>query len=463
MYYIYKNFKQKLKMFFTINPYNAISIAEHQYIEDSYAGVLADKSLVAYQSWGPKNIGERLNFIKTLIPVLTKNKHLLAQKAVLEMGKPLKQAIAEVDKCKLLCEFYLQNSDFFLAGKNIDTDGTESYTVHEPLGPILGIMPWNFPYWQVFRFAIPTIIAGNTVLVKHASNVAGCAQLIENLFTEAGFPDAIYQNVLISGSQVKQLIENPAVKGISLTGSEKAGASAAAAAATQIKKSVLELGGSNALIVLADADLEKTIPEAVNARFQNAGQSCIAAKRFLVHASVYDEFVEKFAKQVAALKMGDPMNDETYIGPLARVDLAEEVEKQVNDSVAMGAKIVTGGKRDNAFYEPTILTGVTTDMPVFKDEVFGPAVPVLSFDTFEEAVQLSNATGFGLGVSIFTTDIERIKQKVHLFEEGAVFINALVKSDPALPFGGIKRSGFGRELAENGIKEFVNVKTIYIK
>ncbi|WP_116789020.1 NAD-dependent succinate-semialdehyde dehydrogenase [Flavobacterium psychrotrophum] len=450
-------------MFSTINPHTAISIADHQYIADSEAGIIAEKSLVAFQSWRSENIGERLNFIKSLILTLTKNKRLLAHQAVLEMGKPLKQALAEVDKCKLLCEFYLQNSDFFLSGKNIDTDGTESYTIYEPLGPVLAIMPWNFPYWQVFRFAIPTIIAGNTVLVKHASNVAGCAQLIENLFSEAGFPQNIYTNVLISGSQVKNLIDNPSVKAISLTGSEKAGASAASAAAAQIKKSVLELGGSNALIILADADLEKTIPEAVTARFQNAGQSCIAAKRFLVHSSIYDKFIKEFTKQVAALKMGDPMDEATYIGPLARVDLAEEVEKQVNDSVAMGAKIVTGGKRNNAFYTPTVLTNITIDMPVFKEEVFGPAVPVLAFDTFEEAVELSNATGFGLGVSIFTTDIENIKQKIHLFEEGAVFINAMVKSDPALPFGGIKRSGFGRELAENGIKEFVNVKTVYIR
>lgn len=306
-------------------------------------------------------------------------------------------------------------------------------------------------------------MAGNTVVVKHASNVAGCAQLLEELFRKAGFPEGVYTNLMIESGQVEAVINNPIISAVSLTGSEKAGAAVASAAAKQIKKAVLELGGSNALIVCEDADLDYTIPIAVNARMQNTGQSCIAAKRFLVHRSVFNEFTTKLKLQVEALKIGDPLHEDTDVGPLARVDLAEDVEKQVNDSVAMGAKIITGGKRSDAFYEPTILVDVTPDMPVFKEEVFGPAVPVVSFDTFEEAVALSNATEFGLGVSIFTKDVEAIKKEIHLFEEGAVFINAMVKSDPALPFGGVKRSGFGRELAENGLKEFVNVKTAYIK
>ncbi|MFP9113767.1 NAD-dependent succinate-semialdehyde dehydrogenase [Flavobacterium sp. RHBU_3] len=450
-------------MLSTTNPFTLKNIADYQYFSKEKIETAIQKSSDAFEKWSEISVSERLNFIKSLINTLTKNKQLLAETAVAEMGKPLKQALAELHKCKLLCEFYLQNSDFFLTGRKINTDGCESYTKYEPLGVVLGIMPWNFPYWQVFRFVIPTIIAGNTVLLKHSSNVAGCSILLEKLFTEAGFPENVYQNLLIPGSDVKKVIENKTVKAISLTGSEKAGASAASAAANQIKKAVLELGGSNALIVLNDADLEKTIPEAVIARFQNTGQSCIAAKRFLVQRGVYDTFMEGFTAQVAALKSGDPMNENTYIGPMARVDLAEEVEKQVNDSVAMGAKIVLGGKRNNAFYEPTILTNVTPDMPVFSQEVFGPAVPVIPFDTFEEAVALSNQSDFGLGVSIFTSDIEAIKEKVHRFQEGAVFINALVKSDPALPFGGIKRSGYGRELSMEGIHEFVNVKTVYIK
>ncbi|MFL9844035.1 NAD-dependent succinate-semialdehyde dehydrogenase [Flavobacterium rhizosphaerae] len=450
-------------MFSIINPFNSAFLAEHQYFTDQQAEAKIAIAHNSFFKWRLNSVDERLNFIKNLKFSLKKNKKSLAEYCTNEMGKPIKQSIAEVEKCGLLCDFYLDNAGTFLKSYKITTDGSESYVTHEPLGVILGVMPWNFPYWQVFRFAIPAIIAGNTVVVKHASNVAGCGKMLEELFIDAGFPEGIYQNLLISGSQVEAVINNPLIKAVSLTGSEKAGASVASAAAKKIKKAVLELGGSNALIVCEDADLNDTIPIAVKARMQNTGQSCIAAKRFLVHNNIYNEFIEKFTSAVKELKSGNPMNEDTDIGPLARKDLAEDVEKQVNKSVAMGAKIVIGGKRNEAFYEPTVLTGVTKDMPVFKEEVFGPAVPVLSFNTFDEAIQLSNATGFGLGVSVFTGNINDIKQKIHLFEEGAVFINAMVKSDPALPFGGVKHSGFGRELAENGIKEFVNVKTVYIK
>lgn len=450
-------------MFSIINPVDSTFLSEHQYISDLAAENLTHKSSQTFATWGVMSLNDRLNFIKTLIFALTKQQHLLAKQCSLEMGKPIKQALAEVEKCKILCEYYLNHAESFLNSQNIDTDGSESFVKYEPLGVILGVMPWNFPYWQVFRFALPAIIAGNTVLVKHASNVAGCAILLEKLFIEAGFPEGVYQNLLISGDQVKAVINNPIVKGVSLTGSEKAGAAVASAAAAKIKKAVLELGGSNGLIVLSDADLETAVPIAVNARMQNAGQSCIAAKRFFVHSSIYNDFLERFIKGVSALKLGDPMDEATDMGPLARIDLAKDVEELVNKSVAMGAKVILGGKRTDAFYEPTVLTNVTTDMPVFNEEVFGPAVPVMPFDTFEEVVALSNKTNFGLGVSIFTKDVETLKTKLHLFEEGAVFINAMVKSDPALPFGGVKRSGYGRELAENGIKEFVNVKTVYIK
>ena len=450
-------------MFSIINPYNQTFLSEHQYFNDLEVQLILNKSLQSFQTWGFMPIDKRLNFIKTLIIALTKNQHLLAEKCVLEMGKPMSQALAEVKKCQILCEYYLKNAEIFLKSATIATDGSESYVIYEPLGVILGVMPWNFPYWQVFRFAIPAIIAGNTVVVKHASNVAGCAILIEELFTGAGFPDGVYKNLLIAGNQVKAVIDNPVIKAVSLTGSEKAGGEVASAAAAQIKKAVLELGGSNALIIMEDADLEAAIPKAINARMQNAGQSCIAAKRFFVHASLFNAFIEKFKKGVSELKMGDPMDKDTYIGPLARTDLAKDVEGQVNRSVAMGAKIILGGNRNGAFYEPTILVDVMPDMPVFNEEVFGPAVPVMSFTTFEEVVALSNKTNFGLGVSVFTKDVEGLKSRLHLFEEGAVFINAMVKSDPALPFGGVKRSGYGRELAENGIKEFVNVKTVYIK
>ncbi|AXG74488.1 NAD-dependent succinate-semialdehyde dehydrogenase [Flavobacterium arcticum] len=450
-------------MFSIVNPFDATFLSEYQYITDNQAFYDCNLCKKSFVIWRTNTLDERLKIIENLIFILYKDKQNLAKQCTLEMGKPIRQSVAEVEKCILLCEYYLNNALNFLSPRTITTDGTESFVTYEPLGVILGVMPWNYPYWQVFRFAIPAIIAGNTVVLKHASNVAGCAILLEEIFIKAGFPEGIYKNLLISGEQVTNIIDLPYIKGVSLTGSEKAGVAVATKAASTIKKSVLELGGSNAFILLEDANIEKAVATAVTARMQNTGQSCIAAKRFLVHQSIYDTFLEKFKIAIKALKTGNPMDEDTDIGPLARVDLAEEIEKQVVKSVEMGAKIVVGGKRDKAFYTPTIMTNITTDMPVFKEEVFGPVAPVMPFDTFEEAVALSNSSEFGLGVSIFTEDIESIKQKIHLFEEGAVFINALVKSDPALPFGGVKKSGYGRELAENGIKEFVNVKTVYIK
>jgi succinate-semialdehyde dehydrogenase/glutarate-semialdehyde dehydrogenase len=450
-------------MFSITNPFNMTFLTNYSYLSDNESFDFVEKSQKTYVKWSLLSVNQRVTYLERLVNILDNKLDVLARQATLEMGKPIKQSIAEVQKCKLLCEYYVANAENFLSKNAISTEAEESFVTYEPLGVILGVMPWNFPYWQVFRFAVPAIIAGNTVVVKHASNVAGCAILIEELFMEAGFPDGVYKNLLISGEQVAKVINNDAIKGVSVTGSEKAGTSVASIAAGQVKKAVLELGGSNAFIVLEDADLEAAVTVAVNARMQNTGQSCIAAKRFLVHRAVYDKFLDGFIKGVKALKIGDPMDEATDIGPVAREDLAKDIEKQVNDSVAMGAKIATGGKRRNAFYEPTILTEVTTEMPVFKEEVFGPVAAVMAFDSFEEAVGLSNGTEFGLGVSVFTKDVNSIKNKIHLFEEGAVFINAMVKSDPALPFGGVKKSGFGRELAENGLKEFVNVKTVYIK
>lgn len=447
----------------TTNPFDQNTISEYEYFPDIQVVQMLDISQKTFQKWSSYTVEYRVKFIKNLIFVLTKKQQFLAEMCSKEMGKPISQAVAEVKKCGLLCEYYAEHAETFLKNKQIKTDAEESFVTYEPLGVILGVMPWNFPYWQVFRFAIPAILAGNTVVVKHASNVAGCSKLIEDLFKEAEFPEGVYQNLLIGGNQVEKVIENPVIKAISLTGSEKAGASVASTAAKHIKKAVLELGGSNAFIVCEDADLDYTIPVAVNARMQNTGQSCIAAKRFIVHKSVYNDFLERFMNEAKKLKYGNPLNKDTDIGPLARVDLAEDIEKQVNESVKMGAKILMGGKRKDAYYEPTVLTNITKYMPAFKDEIFGPVAAVMPFDSFEEAVELSNGTSFGLGVSVFTGNTEGIKNKVSQFEEGAVFINAMVKSDPALPFGGVKKSGFGRELAENGIKEFVNVKTVYIK
>ena len=417
----------------------------------------------AFLIWKTKNLSERLVFLPKLATLLLENKEGYAKVITNEMHKPISQSIAEIEKCALLCNYYYENANSFLATKFIKTEASESFVTYEPLGVILGVMPWNFPFWQVFRFAVPTLIAGNTVVVKHASNVSKSAELIQELFEESGFPNGCYQNLSISSQEVAAVIASPIIKAVSLTGSEQAGIAVATEAGKQLKKCVLELGGNNAFIILEDANLDKAVATAVNARMQNAGQSCIAAKRFLVHENIAKEFVDKFKIALQNLKTGNPLDKETQIGSLARVDLAEELEKQVQQSIQMGAQLIIGGKRENAFYEPTILTNVTHQMPVFHEETFGPVVAITTFKNIEEAIALSNESQFGLGVSIFTTDIDFIKTKVSAFNEGAVFINEMAKSDPRLPFGGVKKSGYGRELSKEGIREFVNIKTVYIQ
>ncbi|MFA7617280.1 MAG: NAD-dependent succinate-semialdehyde dehydrogenase [Moheibacter sp.] len=400
--------------------------------------------------------------IRKVAEILLKKEDEFAKIISGEMGKPVKESKAEIEKSALNCNFYADHCDEFLKDRNYSTENYNAIVRYEPYGVILGVMPWNFPFWQVFRFAVPTILSGNTVVVKHASNVPESAQAIEDIFLEAGFEPGTYQNLSLESKNVAQIIEHPYIKAVSLTGSEKAGSSVASTAGKVIKKSVLELGGSNAFIVLNDADLEDTIEKAMNARFRNAGQSCIAAKRFLVQEGIYDRFLENFRQKTEALKMGDPFDPSTDIGPLARVDLAEDLEKQVNKSVEMGAKLILGGKREGAYYQPSILVDAKPGMPVFNEETFGPLAVIIKFKDFEEAVELSNSTSFGLGVSICTSNVEEALKKEHLFEEGSVFFNQLVRSDPKLPFGGVKHSGFGRELSEDGIREFVNTKTIVI-
>ncbi len=418
---------------------------------------------VAFQIWKKTALTERIRHIENLKVKLLENKQEYAESISKEMGKPITQSIAEVEKCGLLCDYYIHNALPFLQGRTITTEATESYVTYEPLGVLLGVMPWNFPFWQVFRFAIPSIVAGNTVVVKHASNVPETAQIIETLCRDSGLPEGIYQNLPISSKAVADVIANPHIKAVSLTGSENAGIAVATEAAKHLKKSVLELGGSNAFIVCEDANLEKAVSTAVNARMQNAGQSCIAGKRFLIQESIFDSFLEKYKAALAQLKMGDPMDPTTQIGPIARVDLAQEVENQVQQSVAMGATIAFGGKRNEAYFDPTIITNVTKEMPVFNEEVFGPVAALVAFKNLDEAIAISNSSRFGLGVSVFTQNIEGIKTRISDFEEGAVFINEMVKSDPRLPFGGIKKSGYGRELSEEGIHEFVNIKTVLIQ
>jgi len=414
------------------------------------------------KTWQENSISKRVIYLQNLQRILLKNKETYARLITTEMHKPITQAIAEVEKCALLCDYYLENAESFLETKKIKTENSESYVSYEPLGVVIGVMPWNFPFWQVFRFAVPTLTAGNTVVVKHASNVPKCATTIQTIFEEAGFPKGCYQNLPIPSNKVAEVIANPIIKAVSLTGSEQAGIAVATEAGKHLKKCVLELGGNNAFIILEDANLEKAVASAVNARMQNAGQSCIAAKRFLVQESIHDAFVYQFKVAVEKLKSGNPLNNDTQIGSLARVDLAKELEIQVKKSIVMGAQLILGGNRNEAFFEPTILIQVTPEMPVFKEETFGPVAAITSFQTLDDAIKLSNQSDFGLGVSIFTQNIEFIKTKISAFNEGAVFINEMVKSDPRLPFGGIKKSGYGRELAEDGIKEFVNVKTVVI-
>jgi len=326
---------------------------------------------------------------------------------------------------------------------------------------ILAVMPWNYPFWQVFRFAAPAMMAGNVGVLKHASNVMGCAELIEEAFLEAGFPKGCFQNLIISSKKVSKVIENQHLKAVTLTGSKPAGSGVASQAGSEIKKTVLELGGSNAMVVFEDAHIEKTVDTCVQARFQNTGQSCIAGKRLLIHESIYDKFVERFLTKVRELNIGDPTDKNTYIGVLAREDLAEDLEKQLEKSKKKGAKVILGGHRDRAYFGPTVVVNVSPKMPIFKEETFGPLMAITSFKTDMEAIDLVNASDFGLGVSIFTEDFDRAEAMVPQFEDGAVFVNELVKSDPRLPFGGTKISGYGRELSEDGIREFVNRKTVY--
>jgi succinate-semialdehyde dehydrogenase/glutarate-semialdehyde dehydrogenase len=413
-------------------------------------------------SWRNLSIQNRISFLPQLAQLLLENKEEYATCITTEMHKPISQAIAEVEKCALLCNYYYENAESFLAIKSIKTDASESFVAYEPLGVILGVMPWNFPFWQVFRFAVPTLIAGNTVVVKHASNVPKSAELIQSIFEQAGFPKGCYQDLPIPSSEVAKVIANPIIKAVSLTGSEQAGVAVATEAGKHLKKCVLELGGNNAFIVLEDANLEKAVTTAVNARMQNTGQSCIAAKRFFIQENIAEEFIAQFKIAIQNLKSGNPLAIETQIGSLARPDLAEELEVQVQKSIQMGAKLIIGGNRKEAFYEPTLLTEVTAEMPIFKEETFGPVASITIFKTIDDVIELSNQSEFGLGVSIFTQDIDFIKTKISSFNEGAVFVNEMVKSDPRLPFGGVKKSGYGRELAIEGIKEFVNIKTVVI-
>ncbi len=447
----------------SVNPYSEEKIASYKkHTKKDISSILqqADKR---FYSWRETSFAERKKLMLAAASELKKNKQEYAEMMTLEIGKPISQSITEVEKCAWVCEYYANEAKEQVANETIKTDAYKSYTSYEPMGVVLAVMPWNYPFWQVFRFAAPALMAGNIGVLKHASNVFGSALNIEKVFQRAGFPDHCFTTLLVGSEAIEAIIEDPIIKAVTLTGSGPAGSAVAATAGRKIKKSVLELGGNNALIVMADCDMDKTVDICVQARFQNTGQSCIAGKRLLIDEKISEEFIEKLLLKVRELKSGDPMDKGTYIGTMARKDLAKELEAQVNASVEQGAKLVIGGKRQGAYFEPTVLTGVTPKMTVFKEETFGPALSVTTFKNADEAIALSNNSRFGLGVSIFTKDIEAAEKMAYRFDEGAVFINELVKSDPRLPFGGVKESGYGRELSKHGIREFLNRKTVYIQ
>ncbi len=416
-----------------------------------------------YESWHKTSMKERSEHLLNVANELKKNKNEYAETMTAEMGKPISQSLAEIEKCAWVCEYYAENAPKQLANKEIETEASKSYVRYDSIGVVLAVMPWNYPFWQVFRFIAPALMAGNIGLLKHASNVMKSAENIQKVFERAGLPKGCFQNMAIGSERIEEIIKDDRIKAVTLTGSKPAGAAVASTAASVIKKAVLELGGSNALVVFPDCHMDETVATCVQARFQNTGQSCIAGKRLLIHQDIYGEFVSAFAKAVSQLKSGDPMDPNTFIGVMAREDLAIELEEQLKKSVEEGAKIILGGHRQEAYFEPTIVTDVTPEMTIFKEETFGPVIGVTPFSSDEEAVTLVNESDFGLGVSIFTNDKSRIEKLIPLFDDGAVFVNDMVKSNPNLPFGGTKISGFGRELSIDGIQEFVNKKTVYIK
>ena len=420
----------------------------------------------AFISWKKTDFPARSKLFKKLAEYLRKNKTELGKLASLEMGKVLSVAEGEVDKCAFVCDFYADHAEEFLKIEKTNTDASESYVEFDPLGVILAVMPWNFPYWQVLRFAAPTLMAGNVGILKHASNVQMCAEAIEKAFTECGFPQGVFQNLIIGSDKVEGVIRNPHVAAVTLTGSEKAGSMVAKVAGEELKKTVLELGGSDPFIVFDDADLELAVKLAVVTRMQgNVGQSCISAKRFIVHKKVFDRFVSGVSETFKNLKVGDPLDSTVQVGPLATEQILKDVASQVDRSIALGAEVEVGGRigATGYFYEPTVLTNVTREMPVMLEEVFGPVISVISFQTDEEAVEIANDTPYGLASSIFTKDMKRAEKLIPQIEAGSVFVNEQVKSDPRVPFGGIKKSGYGRELSHYGIREFVNIKNVWIK
>ncbi|HEX4631035.1 MAG TPA: NAD-dependent succinate-semialdehyde dehydrogenase [Chthoniobacterales bacterium] len=447
------------------NPTTGETLKEFSAIDRGRVEQKLAKADNAFQSYRKTSFEQRADWLNAAADLLEADKPRLARIMTLEMGKLLSAAEAEIMKCAGGCRFYAENAERFLVEQKIETESAYNFVRYEPMGPILAIMPWNFPFWQVFRFAAPALMAGNVALLKHAANVPQCAVAIEDVFHRAGFPDGVFQTLLIETEQVRSVIEDLRVKAVTLTGSERAGSEVASAAARQIKKSVLELGGSDPFIVMPSADLAEAVQTGVAARIQNTGQSCIAAKRFILADKIYNDFMAGFVAKMRALKVGDPLDPATEIGPLASEAILDGVDEQVRKSIAAGAKLLTGGKRiDRAgfFYEPTVLSEIPSDSPAYREEIFGPVACCFRVEDSAEAIRIANDSSFGLGATAWTNDPAEKELFARELEAGMVFINSMVASDPRLPFGGAKRSGFGRELGAEGIREFVNIKTVSV-
>jgi succinate-semialdehyde dehydrogenase / glutarate-semialdehyde dehydrogenase len=448
------------QVFQSIYPYSQELLAEYPLMDEGYLSQAIHQATQAFGLWKKYSFSDRAAVLGRVALIMRRDMESLATLITREMGKVIVEARAEVEKCAFTAEYYAQHSADFLKDEVLEAGYTQSLVTYQPIGVVLGIMPWNFPFWQVFRYVSPTLMAGNATLLKHAPNVCGCAMALENIFLEAGAPKGVFTSLIIDTSAVEKILSSDFVQAVTLTGSERAGSSVAALAGRFIKKSVMELGGSDALMVLPDADMKAAVSVALNSRMQNAGQSCIAAKRFIVLKEAMPVFLQEFLVQLKTLQQGDPFDPRHTTGPMARLDLVDSLQKQMIDSVKMGAKLEWGGEVNGCNFKPGLLLNVQEGMPVFEEETFGPLAVVIEAKDEMTAIRLANDSRYGLGGSIWTKDRDKGIAIARKIQTGAVFINALVKSDPRLPFGGIKKSGYGRELGRQGILEFVNVKTI---
>ena len=450
----------------SINPATGETLKTFDVLTDAEIDARIGKAFDAFRDYRLTSFPQRAENMVRAAEILEKSKEVFGEIMTTEMGKPIKAAIAEAEKCAWACRFYAENARDFLADELVQTNATRSYVHYQPIGPVLAVMPWNFPFWQVFRFAAPSLMAGNVALLKHASNVPACALAIEEIFVNAGFPKGAFQTLMIGSDKVERVIEDPRIKAITLTGSESAGIAVAGLAGKLIKKTVLELGGSDPFIVMPSADLDEAIKTAVTARTINNGQSCIAAKRFIIAEKIADQFEERFVRAIEALNVGNPFDDTVQVGPLATKQIVDDLEAQVHKTVELGGRILTGGKRlagAGFFYSPTVLTDIPKDSPAYREELFGPVASLFRASDIDGAIRIANDTSFGLGASAWTTDKSEQQLFVEEIEAGCVFINGMVVSDPRLPFGGVKQSGYGRELGVFGIREFVNIKTVWVK